>query len=57
VEACRLERVDHRLLVHAPPRLIERLRAARSDAMKQEAWLLAGVGRIRSAAQIDLVQK
>ncbi|MGH7172144.1 MAG: hypothetical protein ACRELF_06965, partial [Gemmataceae bacterium] len=54
VEACRLERVDHRLLVHAPPRLIERLRAARSDAVKQEAWLLAGDGRTRTAAQIEL---
>jgi hypothetical protein len=54
VEACRLERVDHRLLVHAPPRLIERLRAARSDAIKQEAWLLAGEGRTRTAAQIEL---
>lgn len=54
VEACRLERVEHRLLVHAPPRLIERLRAARSDAVKQEAWLLAGDGRTRTAAQIEL---
>jgi len=54
VEACRLERVDHRLLVHAPPRLIERLRAARSDAVKQEAWLQAGDGRTRTAAQIEL---
>lgn len=54
VEACRLERADHRLLVHAPPRLIERLRAARSDAVKQEAWLLAGEGRTRTAAQIEL---
>lgn len=54
VEACRLERVDHRLLVHAPLRLIERLRTARSDAVKQEAWLLAGDGRTRTAAQIEL---
>jgi hypothetical protein len=54
VEACRLERVDHRLIVHAPPRLVERLRAARSDAVKQEAWLLAGDGRTRTAAQIEL---
>jgi hypothetical protein len=54
VAACRLERVDHRLLVHAPPRLIERLRAARSDAIKQEAWLLAGDGRTRLAAQLEL---
>jgi hypothetical protein len=54
VEACRLEHVDHRLLVYAPPRLIERLRAARSDAIKQEAWLLAGDGRTRLAAQLEL---
>jgi hypothetical protein len=54
VDACRLERADHRLLVHAPPRLIERLRAARSDAVKQEAWLLAGDGRTRLAAQLEL---
>jgi hypothetical protein len=54
VAACRLERADHRLLVFAPPRLIDRLRAARSDAIKQEAWLLAGDGRMRTAAQIDL---
>lgn len=54
VAACRLEHVDHRLLVFAPLRLIERLRAARSDAVKQEAWLLAGEGRTRLAAQIEL---
>ncbi|HWG43652.1 MAG TPA: hypothetical protein VN688_12765 [Gemmataceae bacterium] len=55
VEACRLERVDHRLLVHAPPPIIDRLRAARSDAVKQEAWLLAGSDRTRTAAQLELV--
>lgn len=54
VEACRLERHDHRLLIHAPPRLIDRLRTTRSDAVKQEAWLLAGDGRTRLAAQIEL---
>jgi hypothetical protein len=54
VEACRPEQVGHRLLVHAPARLIERLRASRSDAAKGEAWLLAGNGRIRAAALIDL---
>jgi hypothetical protein len=54
VEACRLERVDHRLIVRVPPRLLDRLRAARSDAVKQEAWLLAGAGRTRFAAQIEL---
>jgi hypothetical protein len=55
VEACRLERVDHRLLVRAPPRLIERLRTTRSDAVKGESWLLAGSGRTRTAAQIELL--
>jgi hypothetical protein len=55
VDACRLERVEHRLLVRAPRRLIERLQAARSDAIKQEAWLLAGTGRTRTAAQLELM--
>jgi len=41
--------------VRAPHRLIERLRAARSDAIKQEAWLLAGAGRTRTAAQLELL--
>lgn len=50
VEACQLERADHRLLVHAPPSLLDRLRAA----ITQEAWLLAGEGRTRIAAQIEL---
>lgn len=54
VKACHLERSDHRLLVRAPALLIDRLRAARSDAIKQEAWLLAGEGRSRVAAQIIL---
>jgi hypothetical protein len=53
-EACKLEVVGHRLVVQAPPRLIERLRSARSDALKGEAWLLAGTGRARATALIDL---
>jgi hypothetical protein len=55
VEACALEPAGHLLRVRAPQRLVERLRAARSDAVKQEAWLLAGRGPGRVAAQIDLV--
>ena len=55
VGACRLERVEHRLRVRAPHRLIDRLQAARSDAIKQEAWLLAGTGRTRTAAQLELL--
>jgi hypothetical protein len=54
VEACKLEVKGHRLVVQAPPRLIERLRSARSDALKGEAWLLAGTGRARATALIDL---
>jgi hypothetical protein len=56
VEACRLEVVGHRLRVQAPARLVERLRTARSDALKGEAWLLAGTGRVRPAAMIELVE-
>jgi hypothetical protein len=55
VEACRLQKRDNRLLVHAPPRLIDRLRSARSDAIKHEAWVLAGEGRTRVAAQLELL--
>jgi DNA-binding MarR family transcriptional regulator len=56
VDACVLERQGYRLRVRAGPRLVERLRAARSDVFKGEAWLLAGTGRLRTAAQIDLVE-
>jgi hypothetical protein len=55
VEACKLERIDHRLRVQAPNRLVERLKAARSDALKGEAWLLAGTGRCRAAALVEIV--
>jgi hypothetical protein len=53
-EACHLELAGHRLVVRAPSRLIERLRGARSDALKGEAWLLAGSGRVRATALIEL---
>jgi DNA-binding MarR family transcriptional regulator len=56
VAACVLERQGHRLRVLATPRLIERLRAARSDVFKGEAWLLAGTGPLRTAAQVELVE-
>ncbi len=56
VEACGLEPGERLLRVRAPHRLIERLRAARSDAMKQEAWLLAGAGRSRTAARIEVAE-
>ncbi len=55
-ESCTLEPLRERLRVHAPARLIERLREARSDAVKGEAWLLAGDGPLRRAALIELVE-
>jgi hypothetical protein len=55
VDACGLEPGAEVLRVRAPHRLVERLRAARSDAVKNEAWLLAGAGRARIAAHIELV--
>jgi hypothetical protein len=54
-EASKLELADHRLLVQAPPRLMDRLRATRSDALKGEAWLLAG-GRVRATVCIELAE-
>lgn len=56
VDACVLERQGFRLRVTAAPRLVERLRSARSDVFKGEAWLLAGTVRLRAAAQIELVE-
>jgi hypothetical protein len=56
VEACVLERQEYRLRVVAPKRLVERLRAARSDALKGEAWLLAGTGNVRGMALVELVE-
>jgi hypothetical protein len=54
IEACAVRREGAVLRVQAPPRLVERLKAARSDAVKGEAWLLAGAGLIRPAAVVDL---
>jgi hypothetical protein len=49
-EACKLEPAGHRLLVRPPPRLLDRLR----PALRGEAWLLAGTGRVRAAAAVEL---
>ena len=54
VDACRFQYHSCRLRVLAPSRLIERLRALRSDVLKNEAWLLAGAGRLRTAARVEL---
>ena len=55
-ETCRLDRQGHRLKVGSPPRLAERLRSSRSDALKGEAWLMAGEGRVRTASLIEIVE-
>jgi hypothetical protein len=55
VDACKLEPTDHRLVVRAPARLVDKLRQGRSEALRGEAWLLAGAGRVRHAAMIELV--
>jgi hypothetical protein len=52
--ACQISLDGHRLHVGAPARLVERLRAARSDILSGEAWVLAGEGRTRQLAQLDL---
>ena len=54
--ACTLERQGVQLRVTAPKRLVERLRAARGDAMKGEAWLLAGSSSLQTAALIEVVE-
>jgi hypothetical protein len=56
IDACGLEPHGCRLRVLAPSRLLERLRASRSDALKGEAWVLAGTGRLRTAARLDVVE-
>jgi hypothetical protein len=54
VDACKLEPAGHRLVVRAPARLAERLRQSKSEALRGEAWLLAGSGRVRPAALVDV---
>jgi hypothetical protein len=44
------------LRVQAAPRLLERLRSARNEALKGEVWLLAGNGRMRPAALLEVVE-
>jgi hypothetical protein len=56
VEACVLEPAGWRLRVLASGKLIDRLRSARSDALKGEAWLIAGTSRLRAAARLELVE-
>jgi hypothetical protein len=52
---CPLECQGHRLVATVPSAVFGRLRAARSEALKGEVWLLAGDDRVRQAAQLQIV--
>jgi hypothetical protein len=54
VDASALQLLGCRIRITAPVRLVERLRAERSDVYKGQAWLLAGTGQLRAAAQMEL---
>jgi hypothetical protein len=56
VESCTLGHLAPRLEVLAPPRLVQRLQAAKSDLFKGDAWLLVGDGYVRTATQLALRQ-
>ena len=53
-DVCRLEPDGARLIVHAPGRLLRKLEAARSDALRGETALLAGDGYLRALALVEL---
>jgi hypothetical protein len=55
-DATRFELAGHLLKVTVSRRLLERLRSTRSDALRDEAWLLAGDGRLRPAALLKIVE-
>jgi hypothetical protein len=57
VENCPVRLEGHMLHVTVPPRLLERLRATRSDALKGEAWVLVGTGRLRAAALLEILEE
>jgi hypothetical protein len=54
-DMCQVECDGQRLVVRAPAKLGERLRTARGEPLKNEAWILAGIGRFRLVAQIEVI--
>jgi len=56
LEACGLERRDHRLRVSTSRAVLDRLRATKSEALRGEAWVLAGEERVRVAAVLEIVE-
>jgi hypothetical protein len=57
VDACDLAAAGCVLQVRAPRALLDRLRGSRSEANKPEPWLLAGSGRARALARLEIVEK
>jgi hypothetical protein len=54
LEACKLERVDHRLIVR-PPLKADRLRQMRSELSRGEVWLMTPAsGKSKATAQVEL---
>ncbi len=52
--ACSLALTGHRLEVHTGHNVLERLKKAKSDVFKGDAWLLIGEGHIRTAVQLQV---
>jgi hypothetical protein len=55
--ACDVTRFGPALRVQASRVLINRLRESRSDELRGESWLLAGNGRARAAARVELIER
>ncbi len=56
MSACRVDRSGLLLRVAAPAEVLPRLRGPRGGLADNDAWLLAGEGRTRTAARVELVQ-
>jgi hypothetical protein len=56
VDAAAVRRSEHKLIMSAPPALVDRLRVARTELLRGEAWLLAGDGASREAVVVELGQ-
>jgi hypothetical protein len=55
-DTCEIKQQDYRLVVRVPKRLLERLRASRSDVLHGNTWLLGGTGRTRAAGLVQIVE-
>jgi hypothetical protein len=55
-EAGSFKSEGHQLVVSASARLMDKLRSSKNEALRDEAWVLAGGGRIRRAALLKVIQ-